>query len=126
MNSTCPRNILQACILTLLAVLALAALTPAFAALERDGRIAHRDWRLYDTAHVVFEPARMSPEELARGYAWCYQRLFSHRSIWRRRPRDWRAVPAYLAMSYLYKRSNLIWHWLIRLELTHRVWRQAR
>lgn len=78
----------------------------------------HRDWRLYDTAHVVFEPARMTAEELALGYEWSYERLFSHRSIWRRRPRDWRAVLPYLAMSYLYKKSNRFWHWLIRLRLT--------
>jgi hypothetical protein len=32
-------------------------------------------------------------------------------------------VPAYLAMSYLYKRSNRIWHALIRRRLTARVWR---
>lgn len=97
--------------------------TPLFEALEAERRIVHRDWRLYDTAHVVFEPALMSAETLYEGYAWCYQRLFSHRSIWRRRPRDWRAVPAYLAMSYLYKRSNRIWHWLIRHRLTAIVWR---
>ena len=97
--------------------------TPFFQTLEEQGRIVHRDWRLYDTAHVVFEPRRMSAEELESGYTWCYERLFSHRSIWRRRPRDWRAVPAYLAMSYLYKRSNRIWHWLIRHRLTALVWR---
>jgi radical SAM superfamily enzyme YgiQ (UPF0313 family) len=97
--------------------------TPLFEELEGQGRIVHRDWRLYDTAHVVFEPALMSAEELQEGYAWCYERLFSHRSIWRRRPRDWRSVPAYLAMSYLYKRSNRIWYWLIRLRLTALLWR---
>jgi hypothetical protein len=60
---------------------------------------------------------------LAEGYAWCYKRLFSHKSIWRRRPADWKAVPAYLAMSYLYKRSNRFWHFLIRRRLTAAVWR---
>ena len=65
----------------------------------------------------------MSVEELEEGYAWCYRRLFSHRSIWRRRPPDPRAVPAYLAMSYLYKRSNLLWRHLIRHRATARVWR---
>ena len=65
----------------------------------------------------------MTPEELEEGYAWCYDRLFSHRSIWRRRPGDWRAVPPYLAMSYLYKRSNRLWHLLIRHRLTGPVWR---
>ncbi len=63
------------------------------------------------------------PAELAEGYAWCYRRLFSHRSIWRRRPRDWRSVPPYLAMSYLYKRSNWLWHFLIRQRLTALAWR---
>jgi len=55
------------------------------------------------------------------GHAWIYQRLFSHASIWRRRPEDWRAVPLYLAMSYLYKRSNRFWHQLIKHDLVHTV-----
>ena len=97
--------------------------TPLFRQMEAEGRLLHRDWSLYDTANVVFRPARMTPEQLAEGYAWCYRRLFSHASIWRRRPADARAVPAYLAMSYLYKRSNRIWHALIRRRLTARVWR---
>ena len=64
----------------------------------------------------------MTPEELERGYAWIYQRLFSPSSIWRRRPEDWRAIPSYLAMSYLYKRSNRFWHHLIKHDLVHGVW----
>jgi radical SAM superfamily enzyme YgiQ (UPF0313 family) len=97
--------------------------TPLFRELETQRRIVHRDWRLYDTAHVVFEPAHMTAEQLYAGYEWCYRRLFSHRSIWRRRPKDWRAVLPYLAMSYLYKRSNRIWHLLIRYRLTAWIWR---
>jgi radical SAM superfamily enzyme YgiQ (UPF0313 family) len=97
--------------------------TPLYKQLESESRIVHRDWSLYDTAHVVFEPAGMSAEQLQAGYEWCYRRLFSHASIWRRRPEDRRAVPAYLAMSYLYKRSNWIWHLLIRHRLTALVWR---
>lgn len=73
--------------------------TPLFRQMEQDRRLLHRDWNLYDTAHAVFRPKHMSPEELERGYAWIYQRLFSHASIWRRRPEDWRAVAPYLAMS---------------------------
>jgi radical SAM superfamily enzyme YgiQ (UPF0313 family) len=97
--------------------------TPLFRQLEAEGRILHRDWDQYDTAHVVFRPKNMSCEELDRGYAWCYDRLFSHASIWRRRPADPRAVMAYLAMSYLYKRSNRFWHLLIKHRLTGAVWR---
>ena len=97
--------------------------TPLFEQMEREGRLLHRDWQLYDTGHVVFQPKHMTPAQLAAGYAWCYRRLFSHGSIWRRRPCDWRSVPPYLAMSYLYKRSNLFWYFLIRHRLTHLVWR---
>jgi radical SAM superfamily enzyme YgiQ (UPF0313 family) len=97
--------------------------TPLFKQMESEGRLLHRNWSLYDTAHVVFRPRQMSPEQLAEGYAWCYRRLFSHRSIWRRRPKDASAVLPYLAMSYLYKRSNLFWHFLIRARLTATVWR---
>jgi radical SAM superfamily enzyme YgiQ (UPF0313 family) len=97
--------------------------TPLFRQMEAEGRLLHKNWELYDTGHVVFQPKHMSVEELAAGYAQCYERLFSHASIWRRRPTDVRAVAPYLAMSYLYKRSNRMWHWLIRRRLTARVWR---
>lgn len=97
--------------------------TPLFRRMEAEGRLLHRNWDLYDTAHVVFRPLRMSVEQLEEGYAWCYRRLFSHGSIWRRRPVDWHAVPSYLGMSYLYKRSNSLWRLLIRHRWTSRVWR---
>jgi radical SAM superfamily enzyme YgiQ (UPF0313 family) len=96
--------------------------TPLFRQMEAQGRLLHREWTLYDTAHAVFRPKHMAPEELEQGYAWIYKRLFSHSSIWRRRPEDLRAIPAYLAMSYLYKRSNRFWHLLIRHDLVHTVW----
>ena len=96
--------------------------TPLFRQMEREGRLLHRNWTLYDTGHVVFRPRHMTAEQLAGGYAWCYRRLFSSASIWRRRPADGRAVPPYLAMSYLYKRSNRLWHLLIKHRLTHTVW----
>jgi radical SAM superfamily enzyme YgiQ (UPF0313 family) len=96
--------------------------TPLFQQMEAEGRLLHRDWSLYDTGHAVFRPKHMSPQELEQGYAWVYRRLFSHASIWRRRPRDWQAVPLYLAMSYLYERSNWFWHQLIKRDLVNPVW----
>jgi radical SAM superfamily enzyme YgiQ (UPF0313 family) len=97
--------------------------TPLFRRLASEGRILHRDWDKYDTAHVVFKPNNMSCEQLERGYAWCYEKLFSHRSIWKRRPTDRDAILAYLAMSYLYKRSNRFWQLLIKYRLTGAVWK---
>src|SRR5262245_6866155 len=67
--------------------------TPLFRQMEAEGRLLHRDWSKYDTAHVVFRPKHMTPDELALGYDWLYRRLFSSASIWRRRPLDPAAVP---------------------------------
>jgi radical SAM superfamily enzyme YgiQ (UPF0313 family) len=97
--------------------------TPLFRQMEAERRLLHRDWSLYDTAHVVFRPRHMTPEQLADGYSYCYRRTFSPGSIWTRRPRDWRAVPAFLVMAYLYKKANWLWPLLIRHRLTHWVWR---
>jgi hypothetical protein len=97
--------------------------TPLFRQMEAEGRLLHRDWSRYDTAHVVFRPMHMTAEQLAEGYAWCYRRLYSLASIWKRRPRDVRAVPAYLLAALLYKRSNWLWPLLIRHRLTQRAWR---
>src|SRR5271166_3794455 len=97
--------------------------TPLFRQMEAQGRILHRDWTLYDTGHAVFQPKHMTPEELEHGYVWIYQHLFSHASIWRRRPESLQAIPLYLAMSYLYKRSNRFWHLLIKHDLVNPVWK---
>lgn len=96
--------------------------TPLFRRMKAEGRLLHEDWSRYDTAHAVFRPRHMSPEALEAGYRWSYRRLFSHASIWRRRPADARAVAAYLGMSYLYKRSNPLWALLVKHRLVHAVW----
>lgn len=97
--------------------------TPLFRKMEEEGRLLHRDWALYDTAHVVFRPTHMAPEELQLGYAWLYRRLFSHSSTWARRPAAATAWPAYFAGAYLYKHANRLWPFLIRYRLVHAAWR---
>ena len=97
--------------------------TPLFRRMKSEGRLLHEDWSLYDTAHCVFRPTHMSPEELEAGYAWLYERLFSVKSIWARRPHDLAAIAPYMAMALLYKRSNPLWRLLIENRLTHAVWK---
>jgi radical SAM superfamily enzyme YgiQ (UPF0313 family) len=47
----------------------------------RDDRILHSNWDLYDTRHVVYRPARMTPDQLERGYWWAYREFYRWRSI---------------------------------------------
>jgi len=97
--------------------------TPLFRQMQAEGRLLHTDWDLYDTARAVFQPKHMSPQELEEGYAWCYRRVFSHASIWKRRPPGIGAAAGYPAMSYLYRRAAWLWRVLIRHRLVEAAWR---
>jgi hypothetical protein len=70
--------------------------SPVVRTLALADRILHRDWERWDGAHVVVSPAQMSAQTLYRGWAWARRRLGSLRSIWRRRPTGFAALPAYL------------------------------
>jgi radical SAM superfamily enzyme YgiQ (UPF0313 family) len=58
--------------------------TALFKRLEQEGRILTRNWELYDGQHVVFQPARMSVEELQRGVERAWRIAYSPRSMARR------------------------------------------
>jgi radical SAM superfamily enzyme YgiQ (UPF0313 family) len=55
--------------------------TRLYARMVRDGRMATRDWNLYDTRHVVYKPARLTAEALKAGYDWAYKEFYRWGSI---------------------------------------------
>jgi len=55
--------------------------TGLHARLSREGRITTGNWDLYDTRHVVYRPARLTPEALKDGYDWAYREFYRWRSI---------------------------------------------
>jgi radical SAM superfamily enzyme YgiQ (UPF0313 family) len=55
--------------------------TRLFARTEAAGRILTRDWDLYDTRHVVYQPARLAPDVLKTGYDWAYREFYRWSSI---------------------------------------------
>jgi radical SAM superfamily enzyme YgiQ (UPF0313 family) len=55
--------------------------TGLHARMEREGRITTSDWDLYDTRHVVYRPARMTPTQLEDGYHWGYDEFYRWSSI---------------------------------------------
>jgi radical SAM superfamily enzyme YgiQ (UPF0313 family) len=63
--------------------------TMLFKRLENEGRIIDRDWSKYDTQHVVFRPARMSPEDLLEGYRKVLRSAYSFDSILRKLHHYW-------------------------------------
>lgn len=55
--------------------------TGVFRSLESEGRLTSRDWDLYDTRHVVYQPKNMTAEELKQGYDWAYREFYRWGSI---------------------------------------------
>lgn len=45
------------------------------------GRITSHDWDRYDTRHVVYRPARLTPDQLERGYWRAYRQFYGWRNI---------------------------------------------
>jgi radical SAM superfamily enzyme YgiQ (UPF0313 family) len=55
--------------------------TALYTGMQRERRLLHSKWDLYDTRHTVFSPARMSASELEHGYWRAYRRFYRWRSI---------------------------------------------
>jgi len=57
--------------------------TRLFQTMEKDNRLLHRNWDLYDTRHVVYKTKALSAAELKRGYDWAYHSFYSWSNIWK-------------------------------------------
>jgi radical SAM superfamily enzyme YgiQ (UPF0313 family) len=58
--------------------------TPLYLRLQGEGRILTRNWELYDGQHVVFQPRKMSVDQLQRGAETAWKQAYSVSSIVRR------------------------------------------
>jgi len=55
--------------------------TALYARMSAAGRMTTGNWDLYDTRHVVYQPARLRPEALKAGYDWAYREFYRWPSI---------------------------------------------
>jgi radical SAM superfamily enzyme YgiQ (UPF0313 family) len=81
--------------------------TRVFNEMQAENRLLHTHWELYDTAHVVYKPRLMSPEQLHQGYKWLFRKAFSMPSMLSRLGRS-RAFPAFfIPTNFGYRHSML-------------------
>jgi radical SAM superfamily enzyme YgiQ (UPF0313 family) len=90
--------------------------TQLHARMVRDGRMLTRDWRLYDTRHVVYRPAQLKAEALKEGYDWAYREFYRWGSIARASLQH--GTVKHQAKHFFYasgwKKFELVWDLLIR------------
>jgi radical SAM superfamily enzyme YgiQ (UPF0313 family) len=78
--------------------------TGLYQRLEAEGRLLHKDWSLYDVEHVVYRPARMSPERLQEGLEWSWRQSYRWVSLWRRiTGAPWSILPLWLSLNAGYR-----------------------
>jgi radical SAM superfamily enzyme YgiQ (UPF0313 family) len=81
-------------------------------------RITSHNWDLYDTRHVVYQPAQLSAKSLEAGYWNSYREFYSWSSIvqaaW---TKDlWPDRLRHLAYTGAWKKAEPVWDMLIRLK----------
>jgi len=54
--------------------------TPFFEDMKRAGRLLHEDWGQYNAENVVFQPAKMTPEQLQEGYQFMWDAFYKDES----------------------------------------------
>lgn len=86
-----------------------------------DHNLAH-----YNTAHVVYTPKNMTPQELYDGYIWIYKELYSLRNIIRRLPKAKKQWIPFLAFNFLYRKLGCLTELLCRLISFNRIGRFAK
>jgi radical SAM superfamily enzyme YgiQ (UPF0313 family) len=55
--------------------------TAYYRQLEDEGRILERHWAMYDVEHVVYQPKKMTPDELYEGISWAWDETYKLSSI---------------------------------------------
>jgi len=84
--------------------------------LESEGRILTRNWELYDAQHVVFQPARMSVDELQRGTEAAWKYTYSFRSMAKRLRASPMLPPLIWAANLTYRRYAHNLHWFYNCD----------
>lgn len=92
--------------------------TALYKRLKAQGRITSQNWNLFDTRHVVFQPARMSASALVNGYWRAYREFYKWESIVRSARAHASSLEGVRHFAYAagWKKFEPLWDWVIRLR----------
>jgi len=92
--------------------------TALYQRMQAQGRMMSDDWDLFDTRHVVFKPAKMTPEALEAGYWRAYTEFYKWGSIWNGAcaKRGIKERLRHVAYAGGWKKFEPLWDWVIRAK----------
>lgn len=97
--------------------------TRLFQAMEREGRILHRNWDLYDTRQVVYKTAGLPARELKEGYDWAYRSFYSWNNIFKASMQHERFKHVIKHFTYAggWKKFEPLWNFVIKTKGLNRM-----
>jgi len=92
--------------------------TELYKRIAAQGRLLHSRWDEYDTRHVVFRPAKLTPAQLESGYWHAYQQFYTWGNIWRGAAHKAGVADRLRHMAYAggWKKFEPAWDWVIRAK----------
>ena len=78
--------------------------TKLYSSLIEENRIVDFNLSNYNTAHVVYKPKNMTPEELYNGYLWIYKKVYTFKNIMKRLPKSKKQWISFLAFNFFYRK----------------------
>ena len=90
--------------------------TALYRRMAAQGRLLHSNWDLYDTRHVVYHPANLSPAALEDGYWRAYRDFYRWGAIFRGAATKERWLHRLRHVGYAggWKKFEPLWDWAIR------------
>ena len=90
--------------------------TAYFKEIQAQGRLSHRNWDLFDTRHVVFEPTGMTARQLEEGYWHAYRSFYTTGNIARASAFHARLAARFKHFGYAWAWKNMepVWNAMIR------------
>jgi len=92
--------------------------TRLFETMEKEGRILHRNWDLYDTRQVVYQTSSLTTEQLLKGYNWSYKSFYSWKNITKASlvHEQWKHKLKHFAYAGGWKKFEPLWNFMIKTE----------
>ncbi len=90
--------------------------TRLYQAMEKEKRILHHNWDMYDTRNVVYKTKGLTAPELKEGYDWAYHSFYSWSNIWKAsmQHEKWGHSIKHFAYAGGWKKFEPLWNFMIK------------
>lgn len=92
--------------------------TRLFQTMEKEGRILHRNWDLYDTRQVVYKTTSLDAQQLKQGYDWSYKSFYSWSNIFKASMQhdELKHKIKHFAYAGGWKKFEPLWNFMIKTQ----------